>query len=160
MSKHDVTIDGEVVRKRYRRTDRDEPAREWAALVLLDEHAPGLGPRPLARETDPPVVVMSRVAGDPLDAVLTPGLVTAMVESYRALFAVPVPPDTPRRHWHPEAFLRNNVECIEEELKRTDLPEVVRRALGAARKWHAEPPLGINEIRDPVIAQGDGRPEL
>jgi aminoglycoside phosphotransferase (APT) family kinase protein len=157
VSKHDVTIDGEVVRKRYRRTDRDEPAREWAALVLLDEHAPGLGPRPLARETDPPVVVMSRVAGDPLDTVLTPGLVTAMVESYRALFAVPVPPDTPRRHAHPEAFLRNNVEWIEEELKRTDLPEVVRRALGAARKWHAEPPLGIDEIRDPVIAQGDGK---
>ncbi len=23
--------------------------------------------------------------------------------------------------------------------------------------WHADPPLGIDEIRDPVIAQGDGK---
>ncbi|HEU5043416.1 MAG TPA: hypothetical protein VFT75_04705 [Nocardioidaceae bacterium] len=54
MSNHEVTIRGEVVRKRYTQTDRDQPAREWAALVLLDEHAPGLAPRPLAREMDPP----------------------------------------------------------------------------------------------------------
>jgi aminoglycoside phosphotransferase (APT) family kinase protein len=157
VSDHDVTIDGEVVRKRYRRTHRGEPAREWAALVLLDEHAPGLAPRPLAHETDPPVVVMSRVPGDPLDTVLTPDLLTAMVEAYRTLFAVPVQPDTPRRHWHPGAFLRNNVEWLEEEHTRTDLPDVVRRALAAARTWHADPPLGIDEIRDPVSAQGDGK---
>ena len=62
MSKHDVTLDGEVVRKRYQRTDRDEPAREWAALVLLDGARLGSGHAALARETDPPVVVMSRVA--------------------------------------------------------------------------------------------------
>jgi hypothetical protein len=37
VSDHDVTIDGEVVRKRYRRTHRGEPAREWAeGMHLLD----------------------------------------------------------------------------------------------------------------------------
>lgn len=157
MSNHNVTIEGDVVRKRYRQTSRGEPAREWAALVLLDEHAPGLAPRPLARETDPPAVVMTRVAGDPHDTVLTPSHLTVMVEAYRTLFAVPVQPDTPRRHWHPGDFLRNNAKWIEEDHTRTDLPDVVRRALTATRKWHADPPLGIDEIHDPVIAQGDGK---
>lgn len=157
VSNHDVTIEGEVVRKRYRRTNRDEPAREWAALVLLDEHAPGLAPQPLAREADPPVVVMSRVAGDPLDTVLTPRSLAAMVEAYRMLFAVPIQPDKPLRYWHPEAFFHNTYEWIEQERTRTDLPRVVRRALAAAQSWHAAPPLGIRGIRDPVIAQGDSK---
>jgi aminoglycoside phosphotransferase (APT) family kinase protein len=157
VSKHEVTIEGDVVRKRYRRTDRDEPAREWEALALLDEQAPGLAPRPLAREADPPVLVMSRLAGDPVDTVLTPALTAAMVDAYRTLFAVPVPPGTPRRHAHPGAFLRGNAEWVEEEHERTDLPEVVRRALAGARGWLADPPAGIDEIREPVIAQGDGK---
>ena len=157
MPAHEVTIDRDVVRKRYRRTSRGEPWREWAALVLLDEHAPDLAPRPLAREDDPPVVVMSRVAGRPVDTVLTPTLMTAVLAAYRTLFAVPVQPDTPLRHWHPSAFLRNNAEWIEEEHARTDLPDAVRRALGATRAWHADRPPGLDEIRDPVVAQGDGK---
>jgi aminoglycoside phosphotransferase (APT) family kinase protein len=100
---------------------------------------------------------MSRVAGDPLDGVLTPELSTAMVQAYRTLFAVPVQADTPRRHWHPEAFLRHNATWIEAELMRAELPGVVRRALAAARTWHADPPDGLGEIRDPVIAQGDAK---
>ena len=157
MSKHDVTIEGSVVRKRYGRTSRGEPEREWAALVLLDEQAPGLAPRPVAYETDPPVVVMSRVQGDPLDHVLTPEQHAAMVAAYRELFSVPVEAATPLRHWHPAAFVRNNVTWIEEQRARTDLPEVVGLALDAARSWHADAPVGVDEIRDPVVAQGDGR---
>lgn len=80
-----------------------------------------------------------------------------MITAYRMLFAVPVPPNTPLRHWHPRAFLRNNAEWIEAEHARTDLPDVVRRALAAARDWHSDPPLGIDEIRDPVIAQAMAR---
>lgn len=155
MSNHHVTLWGGVVRKRYTRTHRDEPAREWAALMLLDEPAPGLAPRPLAREMDPPEVVMSRVAGEPLDTVLTPDLTAAMVDAYRTLFAVPVPPEAPLRHWDAAAFLHNNVEWIEQEDGRSDLPDVVRRALDASRGWHADPRAGIDEIQDPVIAQGD-----
>jgi hypothetical protein len=154
--RHEVTIEDELVRKRYRRTSRGEPDREWAALVLLDRHAPGLAPRPLARESDPPVVVMSRLPGAPLDTVLTP-LLAEMLAAYRLLFAVPVQPDTPRRYWHPDAFLRSNVEWIEEEHARIDLPGVVRRALGCTRTWHADLPPGLDEIRDPVVAQGDGK---
>ncbi len=157
MSSHDVTIEGEVVRKRYGRASRGEPAREWAALVLLEEHAPGLAPQPLAREPDPPVVVMSRVEGVPLDTVLASAQLTAMVAAYRTLFAVPVHPDIPLRYWHPCAFVRNNVEWLEEEHARTDVPDVVGRAVAAARRWHADLLPGLEEIRDPVVAQGDGK---
>ena len=157
MSGHEVSIDGDVVRKRYRRTDRGEPWREWAALVLLDEHAPGLAPRPLSRELDPPVVVMSRVEGEPLDTVLTPERLAAVVEAYATLFAVPVPPGTPIRHFHPEAFLREVVGWLEDEHARCDLPDVVRRALARVRAWLADPPAGLDQIRDPVIAQGDAK---
>jgi hypothetical protein len=152
-----VTVEDVVVRKRYRRTSRGEPDREWAALVLLDRYAPGLAPRPLAREIDPPVVVMSRLPGDPLDGVLTPALLAEMVAAYRLLFAVPVQPDTPLRYWHPEAFVRNNVEWIGEERLRPDLPDAVRRALDLTRAWHADAPPELDEIRDPVVAQGDGK---
>ena len=157
MSGHEVVIDGDVVRKRYRRTSRGEPDREWAALVLLDEHASGLAPRPLAREIDPPVVVMSRVVGVALGTVLTPVQLTAMIEAYRSLFAVPVRPDSPRRYAAPDVFLRDNAEWIAEERTRTDVALVVRRALAAAAAWYADLPPGLEEIRDPVAAQGDGR---
>ncbi len=146
-----------MVRKRYRRTSRGEPDREWAALVLLDEHVPGLAPRPLAREVEPPVVVMSRVDGVPLDTALTPAQLAAMLEAYLLLFAVPVQPDTPLRHAAPGDFLRNNAEWIAEEHTRTEMAPEVRRALAVAGAWHADLPPGLDEMRDPVVAQADGR---
>jgi aminoglycoside phosphotransferase (APT) family kinase protein len=157
VSDHDISIDGDVVTKRYTRTDRGEPQREWAALVLLHELAPGLAPEPLARETDPPVVVMSRVPGVHIETPLSPEQLAATIAAYRALFAVPVPPETPRRFFHPAAFLDSITAWLEEERTRTDLPVVVRAALAAAGSWLADPPPGIDEIRDPVIAQGDGK---
>jgi aminoglycoside phosphotransferase (APT) family kinase protein len=157
VSGHDVAINGDVVRKRYRRTSRGEPDREWAALVLLDEHAPGLAPRPIAREIEPPVVVMSRVLGAHLEQTLTPMQLAAMIEAYLLLFAVPVQPDTPQRYAAPGAFLRDNAEWIAEEHTRTEVAPVVRRALASARMWHADLPPGLEEIRDPVVAQGDAR---
>ncbi|RYU08818.1 phosphotransferase family protein [Nocardioides iriomotensis] len=65
---HDLTIGDREVVKRYRSWDRGEPDREWAGLVLLHEHAPGLAPEPLARrEVDGvPEVVMTRLPGHAL----------------------------------------------------------------------------------------------
>lgn len=139
MANSDLTIDGDVVRKRYLRTDRGQPEREWAALALLQEHAPGLAPRPIARETEPPAVVMSRVEGAPLDEVLTPLQTCAMVAAYRLLYAVPVPPDMPLRFGHPAAFIADNVDWLAEG-RRDDLPEVVRQALDSAARWYADAP--------------------
>jgi Ser/Thr protein kinase RdoA (MazF antagonist) len=51
-----------VVIKRFRSWDRREPAREWIALLLLAEFAPGLADL----TADPPVIEMSRLPGAPL----------------------------------------------------------------------------------------------
>ena len=50
-----------------RRLYGDEPRREWRALDLLARHAPGLAPRPIRADldTDPTLIAMSRVPGEP-----------------------------------------------------------------------------------------------
>jgi hypothetical protein len=71
---HHVTFSGDEVRKRFVSWDRGEPNREWAGLTTLARHVPDLAPTPLAFEVedDAPVVVMSRLSGEPLgEAALT-----------------------------------------------------------------------------------------
>jgi Ser/Thr protein kinase RdoA (MazF antagonist) len=67
---HEIHIDAGrgVVIKRFRSWDRREPAREWTALMLLAEYAPGLAATPVRGDltADPPVVEMSRLPGVPL----------------------------------------------------------------------------------------------
>jgi hypothetical protein len=57
-----------VVVKRFRSWDRREPVREWTALVLLAEFAPGLAAAPVRADlaADPPVIEMPRLPGVPL----------------------------------------------------------------------------------------------
>lgn len=78
---HDVTIAGDVVRKRYLRTGRKEQEREWEALTLLDRHAPGLAPQPIEQQDG--AVVMSRVPGEHLDQPFTPGQTAAVIAAYQ-----------------------------------------------------------------------------
>ena len=70
MHTHRLTFDGDVVRKQYVSWSKGEADREWAGLVALARHAPGLAPTPVARQVEggAPVVVMSRVPGAPLGA--------------------------------------------------------------------------------------------
>jgi aminoglycoside phosphotransferase (APT) family kinase protein len=74
-STHGITVEGETAVKRFRSDaggerwlHGDEPRREWRALKLLARYAPGLAPRPIRAEldADPPLIVMSRVPGEPL----------------------------------------------------------------------------------------------
>lgn len=44
MHTHDISVTGDVVRKRYVAWDDGEPDREWAALQHLALEAPGLAP--------------------------------------------------------------------------------------------------------------------
>lgn len=73
---HEVTVDAGqgLVVKRYRSWSRGEPAREWAALTLLAEFAPGLAPVPVraALQAEPPEIVMSFVRGTVPGARVTP----------------------------------------------------------------------------------------
>ena len=100
---HRLTFDADVVRKRFVSWDDGEADREWAGLVALAQHAPGLAPRPIERELDgdAPVIVMSRVPGEPLgEAPLTPDQADALTTALRRLFAA-----TRRRTGHPSAPL-------------------------------------------------------
>jgi hypothetical protein len=65
---HDVRFDGYRVVKTFRTWERGEHLREWRGLNLLHHFAPGLGPEPISAELDaePPLIMMSRVPGEPL----------------------------------------------------------------------------------------------
>ena len=59
--------DGHVI-KRFRSWNRGEHQREWQALNVLAEFAPGLAPVPLSADldADPPAITMTRLPGEPL----------------------------------------------------------------------------------------------
>lgn len=140
-STHDVTLGEDHVVKRYRSFDRGELDREWAALVLLDEHAPGLAPAPLERRTTDgvPEIVMSRLPGEPLgDAPLTGEQVAAVAVALRALHAVPLTgTDLPVRRAGPAEMVAELREWIDEPRTEVDaeLGADVVAALDAARAW-------------------------
>ncbi|MFE7464909.1 phosphotransferase family protein [Streptomyces sp. NPDC057499] len=107
-STHAIEMRGDVVTKRYGQGDaRALLDREWRALTLLDAHAPGLAPAPIAvdRDAEPPTVVMSRVPGVPLRGSPVDGArMAALAETldtlygavpYECLARMPVRPD----HW-------------------------------------------------------------
>ncbi|MCH6160188.1 phosphotransferase family protein [Streptomyces marispadix] len=72
-----------------------EAEREWRALELLAEHAPGLAPEPLAYEpaAGAPVIRMSRLPGAPLlGQPLDEAAVHALTAAVRALHSALPPP--------------------------------------------------------------------
>jgi hypothetical protein len=93
---HEVIVDPdrEIVVKRFVAADRGEPAREWRALTLLAEHAPGLAPEPIRADlaADPAVIEMSLLPGEPLGGgPLTPVQESALVRAMGQLWqSVPV----------------------------------------------------------------------
>jgi hypothetical protein len=56
-----------VVVKRFIEAHRGEAGREWRALTLLADHAPGLAPEPILADlaADAPVIEMSLLPGEP-----------------------------------------------------------------------------------------------
>lgn len=160
-STHDVTVDGHTVVKRFRSWDHDEPAREWAGLTLLADHAPGLAPEPLERRTehDAPVVVMTRLAGRPLGSrPLDREQLTALAEALSRLHAVPLDraASLGERRWAPGELVASLREWISESLPPGS--PAVASALHAAREWLdgaeaarlAEPPV------ERALGHGDG----
>ena len=79
---HDIEFNGDRVVKTFRTWDRGEHLREWRGLNLLHRFAPGLGPEPISAQLDaqPPLIVMSRVPGEPLGTRrATPDQIDALV---------------------------------------------------------------------------------
>ena len=70
MLTHQVSVDParRVVVKRFVQAHRGEADREWRALTLLADHAPGLAPEPILADlaANPPVIEMSLLPGEPL----------------------------------------------------------------------------------------------
>lgn len=159
-STHDVTLAADHVVKRFRSFDRDEPDREWAALVLLHEHARGLAPAPLERRTTDgaPEIVMSHLPGDPLgDAPLTGEQVAAVAAALRALHAVPLTgADLPLRRSGPAEMVAELRGWIDEP--RAEVDAGVAAALEEARAWlHGEEAARLaGPLAEEVFTLADG----
>lgn len=143
---HDLTFTESEVSKRYVRWDRGEPDREWGCLMLLADHAPGVAPRPLRRETHSgvPVVVMERLPGEPLGgAPLTPGQTQSLGAALRRLYDVPLEAveaaQVRERLGGPTALPQTLSEWLADayELGECRDPAVVGSAVEAARAWLA-----------------------
>ncbi len=161
---HKITFGEGTVTKRFRSWERNEPEREWRALVLLDAHRPGLAPRPLASgiDEDPPYVVMSYVEGTHLgaDAPATVQQLDALAAALTTLHeAVPASElaDLPERIWNPGAAVAELREWVEEGPGPGDDP-LAAQALAAGSRWIAsEEARGIGTKKFPeVLAQADG----
>ncbi|MFD8544462.1 phosphotransferase family protein [Streptomyces sp. NPDC059649] len=149
-STHGVELRPDSVIKRFRRESRGEPEREWRALTLLARYAPGLAPTPQSADlaAEEPVVVMSRLPGEPLRGEplghqQLKALATAASELYAAvpadvLATVPVRPGQQHqliaqiRTWVPQARERVSgevgeaMECGLDWLARSGMEQVSR----------------------------------
>jgi hypothetical protein len=158
---HHVDIREEEVRKRFVSWSEGEADREWAGLTLLDRHVPGLAPKPIRRDTErgAPVVVMSRVPGEPLgDSLVTTEQLHALTASIRRLFSVPVSDEIPERTWPPSEMRQGVSEWVsaDRDLRECVDPSLVANAVGAARKWLATNDGPDDLVVDHVVALGDG----
>jgi Ser/Thr protein kinase RdoA (MazF antagonist) len=162
---HDVSVDRErgVVTKRFRSWARDEPAREWAALRLLAESAPGLAARPISASLndEPPEIRMSWLPGEPLG----PGPVSreqaqALARSLDLLWRS-VPPGRltglPAGESNQEAFTGQVRQSLAAGHYLGRDP-VVRRAAAAAAAWLERGAIGGQDLAGSVtiFGQGDG----
>jgi Ser/Thr protein kinase RdoA (MazF antagonist) len=91
---HQVWIDPEsrIVVKRFRSWSRSEPLREWTALTLLAESAPGLAPAPVRADLggEPPTLTMSWLPGgelgtEPVTAAQARALADALERLWRSV---------------------------------------------------------------------------
>lgn len=170
---HDLTFTASEVSKRYVRWDRGEADREWACLTVLAEHAPGVAPRPVRRESRDggPVVVMERLPGEPLGAVpLTPPQTASLGRALRRLYDVPLESvlaaRIPERLYGPTTHPRLVAEWLGDsyDLQECRDPDLVARAVDAALTWLGEPhvlpapqldALGISDL-NPANVLWDG----
>lgn len=147
-----MRIDGELVRKRFADGERGEAEREWRALSLLAEYAPGLAPSPVAYGIDH--VVMSRLAGTPV-RLLTDVPARQLVEAVDLLHgAVPrrVLDTVPPRLWPVERIRKQVLVWAERWQPKNELADLVVRE-GA--RWLSTWEPGERGVR-PVFGAGDG----
>ena len=145
---HDLTFTATEVIKRYVSWDRGEADREWACLVLLAEHAPGVAPKPLRRDTvdGGPVIVMERLPGEPLGgSPLTPVQTASLGLALRRVYDVPLgavrATALGERTYGPTTHAGMVAAWLGDpyDLTQCREPEPVQRAVDAALEWLADP---------------------
>lgn len=157
-------VDGVVV-KRFRSWDRGEPRREWEALTLLARYAPGLAPVPVRAELagDPPSIVMSKVAGEPLgEGPIGSAQLDALADAIHRLHQA-LPPDV-LRDLPPRAFTPSVLADKAKRLyggQQQPADDLVRKAFAAGGAWlhGGDVPRLLAADRgrgEPVFGQGDG----
>jgi hypothetical protein len=164
---HEIRVDADrgVVTKRFRSWDRGEPAREWTALTLLAEHAPGLAPIPAwaGLTADPPVIEMSRLPGDslggtPLRAAQAGALALALERLWNA-----VPPARLTQAYgsgqglNVDQLKRRVTAMLSARHRETQGGARVARAWKAGADWFSSTALGTLGVTDAdaVLGQGD-----
>ncbi len=161
-SKHTIEVRPDAVIKQYRSSDHGQPEREWRALELLNEYAPGLAPTPVTAdlEADPPTVVMSRLGGAAVHGPITGQLADALAEAVtRVQQAIPqrVLERVPDRAGHPIELLGMVRSWCATALPSDEDPAVAD-ALREARSWVERPMVEELLARPgtPVFGTGDG----
>ena len=161
-STHDVEILADRVVKQFSSCTGGEHDREWRALALLDRYAPDLAPAPLSADlaADPPVVIMSRLPGEPLrGGIVQPIQIEAMAGTLTSIFdAVPgaLASELPSRR-HSLRQIEAATRCSARELP-ADIPAAIRDAVTKGLSWLEMTPFGPGCHTDipPVFGQGDG----
>lgn len=145
-----------------RRLYGDEPRREWRALNLLARHAPGLAPKPVRADlqADPPLIVMSRVPGEPLGTspvseAQQDAIATALSRLHRAIppsVLATVEPAPGSAQLLP-GRIRDMAGACDAEL----LDALPRQAYRAALAWldSGQAECATSVTGPPVLAQGD-----
>ena len=161
---HEVRIDRArgVVMKRFRSWDRGEADREWRALCLLAEHAPGLAaePRRAWLDATPPALAMSwlpgqALGGGPLSAGQTGALALALDRLWGSVPAT-------RQGW-PGApvpnpvVLTGMVRDAAPAFGEQDVDPLARRAYAAGTAWLGRGGLdaALRAGTSTVLGQGD-----
>ncbi|WP_141578032.1 aminoglycoside phosphotransferase family protein [Actinomadura sp. WMMA1423] len=161
-STHDVQIHPRIVVKTYRPGSHDAAEREWRALTLLAEYAPGLGPSPITAElaTEPARVTMTRLAGSPLTPPVTTAQVEAMADAIKAMQRA-IPRDLlaalPPRAGSPAEML-TDLRLAFPMLARPTADRMIENAFDEASAWIRHPALDAfaAEQHEPVLGTGDG----
>jgi Ser/Thr protein kinase RdoA (MazF antagonist) len=158
-STHEIEVDGSEVVKRFRSWEGDEARREWRALTLLAEFAPGLAPVPVREDTngDQSSIRMTRLPGKPLSGQTITAqhldAIAAALNRLHACIPASVLGTVPPVSWLAEGMAAR-MRSLTSSPPPHDDPGV-RVAYHAARRWidQAAGPAGQPA---PVFGQRDG----
>ena len=162
---HDLVITEAEVSKRFLTWSDGEADREWVCLNVIWEHAPGIAPRPLRREVKDghPVVVMQRVAGQPLgQAPLSREQNDALGTTLRKLYDIPLEhalaAGLTERRYGPSTLTHTLLDWLGDDYDLSACSEPARVAAGVEAGWHGWQDHKESQSRLSVLGISDLNP--